>query len=148
MPMFTSFEALNAYIKKTVLESMEIVNQEVRTLLIEHIQKYYNEYNPKVYDRSYDLLNYASIALKPEMVGNQIVCQVYLEPSQLRQDGYHHQLDPHKIVELASQGYHGTTDIQTDERFIENTVKELMQDKKHLKILSDRLQSKGFNVTF
>lgn len=148
MKIFNDIDNLNKYIEQVVFQAMEVVNEEVKNLLIEHIENFYNEYSPKIYDRSYDLLYHAAIAVRPMFEGNKIVCEVYLDPNQLVQDGYHHQLDPQKIIEMASQGYHGTEQIRTNERFFENTVKELMQDEKHVKRLAERLKKRGLFVDF
>ncbi len=148
MPYFNNLDQLNEYIRITVLEAMVAVNEEVKKILVEHIQQFYDEYEPKRYIRSYDLLRHSPIAVRPIIEGKNIVCEVYLEPSMLIQDGYHHRIDPKSIIEMASQGYHGTKKIKTNEKFIEFTVKQILQDKTHLRVLAERLRDKGFVISF
>lgn len=155
MPYFKSVNELEIYVNGILLQAMDLVADKLLEILKEHIAKFYSEYGnpePIIYPRSMDLLKLAPIKIEPIIVGNTVTCGVEIEPNNLRQtpwsnkgySGIRHE-DREEVIKSTMQGFHGS--VQTDERFLEFAIREVLQDKVHIQVLTDMLRKNGIEVT-
>ena len=103
-------------LKSQVITTLELVAQDVKKEIDEALQRYYDEYDPKLgkfigwwaYERTDQLKNCCKIG-KPVIKGNTISIEIYLDIDSLNyeQKG----ADPFKTVVSANAGLHGGWDI-------------------------------------
>lgn len=82
MPTFNSTAELESYILKRIPKAIEIVTEKIRQVIEECLSNYYGEYDPRVYQRTNQLMN----SVKVEV--NGCSGSVYIDSS-----GWHHILD-------------------------------------------------------
>lgn len=137
---------LQQHIEKVVLIAMSVINMTIEKVLQKFIQsEYYDQYDPNRYIRTMSLLEKAPIIITPKFVGNQIICGVELDPSQLAGDTLEHNK---QILNWAVAGYHGSDDIYRDGKFIEASINSLFQSQEHMKVLAEELRLAGLDVRF
>lgn len=130
---FDSLEALESYILSKSGVAIKMAQEKIFNLIEDYILKYYSEFDPSVYERTYQLLcSLVKTAVKS--TGNGWVAEVYFDASTLDYHikhlhgqpvagGYRHPYVPHvvtpdgtfqnpkgdagKVLESAAHGSHG-----------------------------------------
>jgi hypothetical protein len=92
-------------------------------------EEFYQAYNPKVYERSYRLLN-SVMKTNVKKSNNTYSVEIYLDPSGVD----YNSIDALQAFLLASEGYHGNRNIQTDGKFWESFMNETIKSWKTLLI--------------
>lgn len=135
---YRDLNALFNYLQKQINNTMENqVAEEVVNVVKGHVESdVYEAYQPKSYQREYQLLN----NVKSTLINNGTI-----EINDIRMDG---EKNVTQIVEYGS-GYtwHGNLDETIGPRpFIENSIDDLSMNKQHVEALKKALISKGLQV--
>lgn len=107
---FTSISKLQNEINKRIAKAVEQTSIQLCKKLKEIIQdQYYDMYEPRIYERTFQFLNSVSM----EII-NSNYSVIYLDNY-----GSYKDATMQYVQELASSGFHGRKDIQTDGRYWE-----------------------------
>ena len=79
---FTSVEALKSYILSCCAEAIEAAQQEVYLLIDRFLMQYYAEFDPVLYQRTYQLLH-SLVKSSVKSTGNGYEAEVYFDVSML-----------------------------------------------------------------
>lgn len=99
---FTSTEQIKQYILSRVQVAVKEVQEKVREVFQDFLDMYYDDYDPRVYQRTYQLLN---SLVKADIVptGNGFKTEVYFNIDRLKYDG----VSGRQVAYAASEGLHG-----------------------------------------
>lgn len=138
MPDYRSVTALFNYLQRQVNNSMETdVAEVVVDVVKQHVEiDVYNAYEPKDYQREFQLLN---------NVKSQVISEGTIEINDIRTDG------DKNVTQIVEYGKGYTWRGNLDERigprpFIENSRMDIIQNKTHVNALKQSLTNKGLQV--
>jgi hypothetical protein len=130
-------------LKSAGLKQMtEKIGEDVKYLIKAYIEEcFYDRYSPKFYERSFQLLDSVTTS-KVRETANGYEIEVFLDIDSIHyKDGYEEEL-----VWLASQGFHGSSNIYEQGEFWLEAMTEL--DNGYIvKKFGEYLKGKGWNVT-
>ena len=112
---FRSSAEIESYIRSKLPAVVKNVQQQVFEIFMEHLVRYYAEYEPTMYERTYQLLSNCLDYSGPEMSGGKVTCKVFYDPSRLDYSYHyingvsypHHGWTGEDVVESAAHGMHG-----------------------------------------
>lgn len=133
-------------IQKHLESACTIAIENVAKRMVEELESYikedfYNQYKPKLYDRTYQLLkspkyNMLTTRSAEVFIDMDVIHYLIGDPQ--------YSGDERDIVKLATLGYHGTTDIYREGMFWEDFNNWCNQNIPHL--LKTELQKQGVPV--
>jgi hypothetical protein len=130
MGTYNSLDQLYKALGKQIESSLSKTANDLVELATKLIwEEFYQAYDPKVYERSYRLLN-SVMKTSVKKSNNNYTVEIYLDPS----DVDYSSIDALQAFLLASEGYHGTTDIQTDKKFWESFMNQTLDSWRSLLI--------------
>ncbi|MDF2952365.1 MAG: hypothetical protein K0S18_1948 [Anaerocolumna sp.] len=141
--MFRSTQEMINYLKQTTLKQMvEKIGEDIKYLIKAYMEEsFYGQYNPKYYVRTFQLLESVTTSEVHE-TANGYEIEIFLDIDSIHyKDGYEEE-----IVWLASQGFHGSSNIYEQGEFWNEAVVEL-QNGYIIKKFGEYLKAKGWNVT-
>lgn len=126
MATYTSLNALYKGIGKQAEKALNKTANDVVERATDLIwERYYKLYHPKEYVRTYQLLN-SVMRSKVSLSGDTYSVEIYLDPTGVQ---YATQ-DVLSVFLLASEGFHGSKDIETEGKFFKELVDEVMANYK------------------
>lgn len=100
MPTFSSVDALKTYVASRIPAAVEIATDRIAEVITECLQRYYGEYDPRLYQRTYQLMG----SVRQDVSGGH--GEVYIDSS-----SWHHILDEWSeediLHDAMSVGSHG-----------------------------------------
>ena len=162
MPQFKSIEDIEKYIKanlktvtlsngKTMPQIIESEAERLSNIIRQKINEYYMSYDPKVYERTYDMIN--SLQVEKSIVnGNEISVRVYFDDSANhpsvfgQEDGFSPWLINHGW--RVQKGNHMNIEhfgYQKGARFIENAIAEFNKNNPYGFRIRVRVDVPDFN---
>lgn len=139
---FKTIIDVNNYIESACEKAIEIVAERMTNELESYIREdFYNQYRPRFYDRTYQLLK----SPKYNMI-NSRSAEVFVDMNEIHYliDDPAYNYDKTDIVKLASLGYHGTIDIFRPGMFWEDFVEWCNKNVPNL--MKSALKSQGVPV--
>lgn len=140
--VFKTIIDVNNYIESACEKAIEIVAERMTNELESYIREdFYNQYRPRFYDRTYQLLK----SPKYNMI-NSRSAEVFVDMNAIHYliDDPAYNYDKTDIVKLASLGYHGTIDIFRPGMFWEDFVEWCNKNVPNL--MKSALKSQGVPV--
>ena len=140
--IFKSIDQLETYIKSLISTALKNISQKLSEDLKEIINKeYYDKYpSPKLYQRTYQFLKSATSS-EVSMVGNMVSVNIYVDYESLK----YKEIDGYTVVNLASQGYHGSSGIYR-EGFFWKTFKENYSEETIKQMIIGELKKSGLKI--
>lgn len=136
MPTFSSTEAIENYISSRIPVAIEIVVEKIKNVIEEVLASYYGEYDPRLYQRTGQLMN----SVRVEMSGKRGV--VYIDTG-----NWHHILDEWSEEDILNDamlvGSHGGSPYATSQTPVWTTA---MGSMDVIKMLKDALIAAGVPV--
>ena len=140
--VFKSMIDVNNYIENACEQAIKAVAERMTEELENYIlEDYYNQYKPKFYDRTYELLK----SPKNRMLDSKSA-EIFIDFSVINYliDDPIYDYNKTDIVELASKGYHGTTDIHKPGMFWEDFIEWCNKNVPNL--MKSELKKQGIPV--
>lgn len=133
---------LEKYLQLQCHQLCEIASNEVYEAINFFLDKYYREYDPFSYQRSYDLLH-SAFKTEVKRVGNSFQAIVGIDYESL--DNYR-DATGWEVVNWGNQGSHGGIDIGSDTRIFDDAIDSTINNGQLIKDCIDYLRSKGLTV--
>lgn len=135
-------------LEKALMPTMQKMVDEITTRVYEtlnyFLQKYYDSYDPVVYQRQKDFL-YSAVKVEPKIVRNKVVAYVYIDYESM--DNYYN-ASGYQVVKWANQGLHGGLDVGSNTPYVwDDTIDETINNGKLLKLAAEYLRTQGFSVS-
>ena len=140
--VFKTIIDVNKYIESACEKAIEIVAERMTQELESYIKEdFYNQYRPRFYDRTYQLLK----SPKYNMI-NSRSAEIFIDMDTINYliDDPQYKGSSEDIVKLASLGYHGTTDIFRPGMFWEDFIDWCNKNVPNL--MKSALQSQGIPI--
>lgn len=140
--IFKSIIQFESYIKSLISIALKNISQKLSEDLKQIIQiEYYDKYPaPKLYERTYQFLNSATSSVV-FIVGNSVSVNIYVNYESLKYE----EDDGYTVVELASQGYHGSQGIYR-EGFFWKTFEETYSEEIIKQMIIEELKKLGLKT--
>ena len=107
------------------------------------MQEYYNNYDPKSYQRQYDFLR-SAVKVEPKIKGNKVIASVYIDTDSM--DNYYNATGE-QVTRWANQGTHGGTVSGSKTPHVwDDTLRETVDNGELLRLAIDYLKSQGISV--
>ena len=140
--VFTSIVDINNYVENACAIALEAVAKRMTEELESYIREdFYNQYRPRIYDRTYQLLK----SPKYNML-NSKSAEIFIDIDSIHYliDDPNYSYDKTDIVKLASMGYHGTTNIFRPGMFWEDFIDWCNKNVPHL--MKTEFKKQGIHV--
>lgn len=145
--VITNQSQLEAALKSSLENYINIAGARVWKIIDEAIEQYYDNYYPDEYDREYQFFR-SCIKTQPKWTGNTVEVVVYVDYNSMnykRKKEGQERPSGKQVVDWASQGLHGGLDVGDDYMFWEDSMNKI----DHGKVFSDiiaALRAHGFSV--
>lgn len=140
--IFRTIVDVNNYIESACEKAIETVAERITQELEGYIREdFYNQYKPRFYDRTYQLLK----SPKYNMI-NAKTAEIFIDMDAIHYliDDPNYNYDKTDIVKLASLGYHGTIDIFRPGMFWEDFIDWCNKNVSHL--MKSALKAQGIPI--
>ena len=140
--VFKSIIDVNNYIESACEKAIEFVAERMTQELESYIREdFYNQYRPRFYDRTYQLLK----SPKYNMI-NSKSAEIFIDMDAIHYliDDPAYNYDKTDVVKLASLGYHGTIDIFRPGMFWEDFIEWCNKNVPYL--MKQELKKQGIPV--
>ena len=140
--VFKTIIDVNNYIESACEKAIESVAERMTQELEGYIREdFYNQYRPRFYDRTYQLLK----SPKYNMIDPKSA-EIFIDMDTINYliDDPQYNGSSEEIVKLASLGYHGTTDIFRPGMFWEDFIDWCNKNVPHL--MKSALKSQGIPI--
>ena len=154
MQNFNDLASLERYIEQIASKALEDVAMIITETLQESINsEFYDQYDPVIYPRTYDLIA-ACTQINPYWDNGELKCGVVIDPTKLREIEWEYEgfkgitngIDHDTIIDWAMDGIHGNLEIETVGRPLEYAIKALTSDNTLKYIIQDALIKAGFSA--
>ncbi|MDE6150171.1 MAG: hypothetical protein K2F81_08830 [Ruminococcus sp.] len=139
---------LKRAMQNLLYETMKDLTAQVHSLADEFISDWYDDYDPKTYKRTYQLLH-SCIATDVKQSKNKFKSKVLLDYNSMHHNGLQKGFSEKAILDRADQGLHGTSFSQNGKKGLklwQPTEKEISNTTFLLDKFREHLVSKGFSV--
>ena len=134
---FTSFVQLEAMIHPLINKAVSITcNRLLGTLQELIMSEYYDQFEPDRYFRSFQFYESAVTRMLNNFTG-----EIFMDAQSMNYGAY---WDGETQLNMADQGYHGTSEIKTEGRFWQEFI--AFCDQNALKILKEELANQGLKT--
>lgn len=139
----SNMNQLQAALMPTMVNMVDKMAERVYETLNHFLQKYYNSYDPKSYQRQYDFLR-SAVKVEPKIKGSIVTASVYIDTESM--DNYYNATG-YQVTQWANQGLHGgmVTGSKTP-RVWDDTMDATVNNGELLNLAIQYLRSKGFSV--
>ena len=141
-----SVSDLTKILETRIQKALEMTQDEIWETIQEHIDAYYDEYDPRRYRRSFMFQTESPIKTKVTKDGNRLSCTVEIDPNYLHYTypgGYMTGLG---VINLANQRSHGGVYDDDFGKFWDDSIEELGLVPGILYIMKKNLQKCGVPV--
>ena len=141
-----SLSDLTKILETRIQKALEMTQDEIWETIQEHIDAYYDEYDPRRYRRSFIFQTESLIKTKVTKDGNRLSCTVEIDPNYLHYTypgGYMTGLG---VINLANQRSHGGVYDDDFGKFWDDAIEELGLKPGILYIMKKNLQKCGVPV--
>jgi len=140
MAVIKTYSELYKLMENSLKNALDKSAEEIKQMIEFFIAKYYSEYEPKQYDRTYQFLN-SCTRTEVFKVGNSFKVSVFIDYINLDYD-----IDGYDVVNMANLGYHGRPSIKTKTQFWSDSMEELKQGRFLQDEFAKFLRSQGWTV--
>lgn len=140
MAVIKTYSELYKLMENSLKNDLDKSAEEIKQMIEFFIAKYYSEYEPKQYDRTYQFLN-SCTRTEVFKVGNSFKVSVFIDYINLDYD-----IDGYDVVNMANLGYHGRPSIKTKTQFWSDSMEELKQGRFLQDEFAKFLRSQGWTV--
>ena len=140
MGVIKTYSELYKLMENSLKNALDKSAEEIKQMIEFFIAKYYSEYEPKQYDRTYQFLN-SCTRTEVFKVGNSFKVSVFIDYINLDYD-----IDGYDVVNMANLGYHGRPSIKTKTQFWSDSIEELKQGRFLQDEFAKFLRSQGWTV--
>lgn len=139
----SNMNQLQAELMPTIVKMVDELAERVYETLNYFLQEYYNDYDPKSYQRQYDFLR-SAVKVEPKIKGSKVTASVYIDTESM--DNYYNATG-YRVAQWANKGLHGGLNVGSNTPHVwDDTMKSTVENGELLKLAMDYLKSKGFSV--
>lgn len=132
---------LKAILLPKIEQAVQKTQEQVYKVIDEFLQKYYSEYSPIYYHRTYQLLQ-SLVKSEIKSVGNGYTCEVYFDVGAL---SYKSSWSGQRTMENAGSGYHAKYPKEIEGTAIWDTPKSQL-DAELIPMLLSNLKAAGIPI--
>lgn len=122
------YKALGKQIEKSLDKTADELVGKAKNLIM---TRFYALYDPKEYTRTFQMLD-SVVRSRIKKIPNGYSVEIYLDPTGVTYES----IDAWSSFLLASEGYHGSKEIETKGKFWDEFVKETMSEWRDLLVKS------------
>lgn len=139
----SNMDELAKALQPVMLKIVDKMADSVYETLNYFLQEYYNNYDPKSYQRQYDFLR-SAVKVEPKIKGNKVIASVYIDTDSM--DNYYNATGE-QVTRWANQGTHGGTVSGSKTPHVwDDTLRETVDNGELLRLAIDYLKSQGISV--
>ena len=141
MGVIKTYSELYKLMENSLKNALDKSAEEIKQMIEFFIAKYYSEYEPKQYERTFQFLN-SCIKTDVKKDGDSYKVVVFIDYINLDYED----IVGYDGVSMANLGYHGRPSIKTKTQFWSDSMEELKQGRFIQEEFAKFLRSQGWNV--
>ena len=141
MAVIKTYSELYKRIENSLKIALDKSANEIKEMIEFFIAKYYSEYEPKQYERTFQFLN-SCVRTNVYRDGNAYKVVVYIDYINLDYED----IEGYDVINMANLGFHGRPSIKTKTEFWSDSIEELKQGRFIQNEFAKFLKENGWTV--